>query len=382
MKALLCLSAAVTSNSYPTIVKAPQWSLDTLGGATFVHGGDSHTYNSTQLALISKFQMAQFDKKANIASMPNVPFEDRSIAASRLVKSEAPHIKTLLYINGMINFPGSRLFNLTDSSLLARNKKGEYTMIRGNTVFNSSDPKMRSLIVSTARYGMEGGFDGVFIDRADWAKRCSGSVRTWDNATCDSLVPGQRQLFVDLIAALGEDAVVLAKETSSVPMNDWQVTNAMMTSDTFCSQYCHNCSTSVDPKSRWTTADRDDCVESINTIASAAARGQLSQSHAMGPLDNQAAREFTMAAFLVAAGRLSYFSYANWIDQCWELTGTRWWPEYDLPLGDPTSPAAQRASPDKPYVFVRNFSSGTSVYVDVEKHEAKIIWATSARGGF
>jgi hypothetical protein len=59
----------------------------------------------------------------------------------------------------------------------------------------------------------------------------------------------------------------------------------------------------------------------------------------MGPFTGKAsaeARAFTMAAFLIGAGDLSFFSYANWADNCWQLAGTRWWPEYDYPLGNPT----------------------------------------------
>jgi hypothetical protein len=65
------------------------------------------------------------------------------------------------------------------------------------------------------------------------------------------------------------------------------------------------------------------------------AAGQLTQSHAMGPFDGPEAAEaraFTMAAFLIGAGNLSYFSYANWAVDCWTLAGTRWWPEYDRPV--------------------------------------------------
>ena len=70
-----------------------------------------------------------------------------------------------------------------------------------------------------------------------------------------------------------------------------------------------------------------DCADSISTIADMSARGQLSQSHAMGPFKNAnlsaEAREFTIAAFLIGAGNLSYFTYANWATDCWELTGAR-----------------------------------------------------------
>ena len=128
------------------------------------------------------------------------------------------------------------------------------------------------------------------------------------------------------------------------------------------------------------------------------ARGQLTQSHAMGPFGSspmaEEARAFTIAAFLIGAGNLSYFSYANWATDCWTLAGTKWWPEYDRKLGEPTSPPNTRM-PGKRWKYARNFSScghggdngvgpeaeadacTTTVYVDVATRVVKIKWATT-----
>ena len=380
----------VFASAFPTVHNPPLWSSSTLGGMAFLHAGDSHGFNATQLDVVQKFAIVQFDKKANLAVLPGVSFEDRAIALARTVKARAPRAKTLLYINGMINFANSRLFNATaaatDPWLLAANlDTGAPLTISGNGVFNASAPPMRALIVADARYGLaSGAFDGVFIDRADWASsgKCAHYHGHFDARTCRSLVPGQRQLFADLTAALGAGAIVLAKETGGAAALDWQQANAAMTSDTFCSAYCHGCNASADPAALWRAADAAHCAASIGTIANMSARGQLTESHAMGPLDGAlgaAEREFTMAAFLVAAGNLSYFSYADWAGACWELAGTRWWPEYDRPLGAPLGPPATPVSAGRPLVFARNFSSGTTVWVDVENHEAKITWAQAQR---
>ena len=34
---------------------------------------------------------------------------------------------------------------------------------------------------------------------------------------------------------------------------------------------------------------------------------------------------------------------ANWSNNCWELAWTKWWPEYDYPLGESTSPGGDGA---------------------------------------
>ena len=378
---LLSAALAVPSAAYPTIHAGPGWSSDTLGGMTFVHGGDGKMYNSTQLALIARFQMAQFDKSVFIGDMPGVATEDRMVAAAKLVKGAAPHIKTLLYLQGLINFPASKLYNATPAALLATDAEGKRAKLKGHTVFNVSNPSMRALIVAAAQSGMATGmFDGVFIDRANYAEKCASTQSSQPVAispsTCAALMPGSRQLLADLTAALGKDAIVLAKETNHAPATDWQVANAAMTSDTFCSRYCHNCNSSVDPRTGWAAADRDECLASMKTIANVAARGQLSQNHGMGPVTGTLAaaqRTFTIAAFLVSAGNHSYFSYADWVSNCWNLAGTGWWPEYDKPLGTPISPPLNQVGSNM-YAFERNFSSGTRVFVDVEKHEAQIVW--------
>ena len=95
--AIMAWIAACTASAYPTLgPNPPRWSSDTLGAMAFMHGGDPAAYNATQLELIAKFAMAQFDKQCNAASMPGVPYEDRAIAAARAIKRAAPRIKTLM----------------------------------------------------------------------------------------------------------------------------------------------------------------------------------------------------------------------------------------------------------------------------------------------
>lgn len=373
----LFLAQAGQAPTYPVVTNPPAWSWDSLGSMSFAHTGQSQPYSASNLELLAKFPMVQFDKKQNIKTMPKADAEDRFIAAARDVRAAhtSSPVQILMYLNGLINFPEfHHLYNATkaDPSLLLRDSQGNPLHIRSNTVFDVRQEAMRNHFVQAALYGMSSGvFNGVFVDRANWGEKCP-----WSNATCTSLVAGQRQLLSELSAALGEGNLTLAKETGDAPMMDWEVVNAAMTSDTFCSQYCHDCNTSVSPASLWTKSDYEGCAQSIATIANMSARGQLTQSHAMGPFTGpyaDEARQFTMAAFLIGAGNLSYFSYANWANACWTLAGTRWWPEYDLPLGAPTSPPNTKLA-GKRWKYFRNFSSGTTVYVDVATRVVDIQW--------
>ena len=113
------------------------------------------------------------------------------------------------------------------------------------------------------------------------------------------------------------------------------------------------------------------CKLDIETVRSATRRGQLTQSHGMGFLNDTVQREYTMACFLVAHGNMSYFSYASSL-QPWSLSGMRWWPEYDYALGAPVGEALVSANG---WTYHRNFTSGTSVVVDVNSHTASISWS-------
>jgi hypothetical protein len=103
----------------------------------------------------------------------------------------------------------------------------------------------------------------------------------------------------------------------------------------------------------------------------------MTESHGQGPLTDLLQRQFTMACFLVAAGNFSYYSYASWTkNAAWSLAGTRWWPEYDLPLGQPLDPPMMAAGDGNPMSYTRRFESGTAVKVDLVAHTATINWGS------
>eukprot|EP00039_Didymoeca_costata_P032832 m.39526 g.39526 ORF g.39526 m.39526 type:complete len:388 (+) comp9564_c0_seq1:31-1194(+) len=364
--------------AYPTLWNTPQFSYETLGHMTFAHVTKVEAFNATDLEFLSRFSIVQFDKAQDTQDMPYSSQEDRFIAAARQIKKANPRVTTLMYLNGLINFPAFSLKNSTDKDprLLLRNSEGSLVKLPHTlqlTVFDMRNDAMRQLFVDDAVYGVKSGaFDGVFIDRANWAQR--GLMQGynhdgWDNATFRSLIPAQAQLFADLTDALGQDHIVLAKETGGgAPFNDWQHANAAMVSDTFCSNYASGNRTPSE------LFDKDQCVQDIFELKNQSARGQLTECHGQGPIDDSVQREFTIACFLIGAGNMSFFEYAGWEKgEAWSLPGTRWWPEYDKPLGNPISEAERIGQ----YQFSRNFSLGTKVFVDLDSHSAKISWGSS-----
>ena len=169
----------------PVVADPPRWGWGSLGDMAFLHAGDPQPYTAPELALVKRFSMVQFDKKQGLATMPNASTEDRIIAAARFIKQANPSATTLMYINGLINFPASRLHAVlhADPSLTLRNTQGRQVNLVGNSgVYDVRNPKMRAAFVANALHGMaSGAIDGVFIDRANWCEQCTdgrGWVRT------------------------------------------------------------------------------------------------------------------------------------------------------------------------------------------------------------
>ena len=253
---------------------------------TFAHVTKSTPFNASDLAWLKRYQVVQFDKAQDISSMPCAGQEDRFIAAARQIRKANPKAKTLMYLNSLIDFPDfQRISNATaaDPSLLLRNQNGtlvqlvtyrphtcfQHGQLEKLNTFDMRQKRMRQLFIDAAVYGVRSGaFDGVFIDRANYAlrvqldlnnvsdpRRRAGLAQGWDAHTAATMVTAQTELFKELMsaldAALGRSAIVLAKETGGgAPFLDYKVANAAMTSDTFCSSYApHEFGPRVPPKS-------------------------------------------------------------------------------------------------------------------------------------
>ena len=54
----------------PIVANPPHWSWATLGDMAFLHAGDPRPYSATELALVKRFPIVQFDKKQVRAAQP------------------------------------------------------------------------------------------------------------------------------------------------------------------------------------------------------------------------------------------------------------------------------------------------------------------------
>ena len=160
----------------PRVTAPPAFAWDSLGHMVFAHVTKTEPFNATELALLKRYSVVQFDKAQDLESMPRASQEDRFIAAAKQIKQANPHAKLLYYLNGLINFPDfQRLYNHTqsDPALLLKNTDGEpVQLVRKLGTFDMRSEAMRRLFVADAMYGVSSGaFDGVFVDRANFGAR-------------------------------------------------------------------------------------------------------------------------------------------------------------------------------------------------------------------
>lgn len=226
-----------------------------------------------------------------------------------------------------------------------------------------------------------GGFDGCFIDsagvannagQAAYAKRCNTSTQLMEE-----LGEGTTTLLRDLQTAVGPNKLIIAKDAFNGGSEAY--VNSIFPMDTFCS--CYNC----DPNTWATKVFREGttyagvCQTQIQEAIKLGKRGQVAVLHGevnawLGANSTALEEDFTfaLASFLIAASDSSFFGYSNG----WYYNGTAWHPEYDKPLGAPTSDAAQ-GSGSANMTWSRGFASGTVVTLDVLAHTAAIEWAAT-----
>jgi hypothetical protein len=83
----------------------------------------------------------------------------------------------------------------------------------------------------------------------------------------------------------------------------------------------------------------------------------------------------SLAAFLIGAGKNSYYGTGSWIIADLSDVQNRWCPNmFERPLGPPLANATKDASG----VYHRNFSSGTYVSFDTNANKGQIHWAGGA----
>lgn len=181
--------------------------------------------------------------------------------------------------------------------------------------------------------------DGCFSDRAE------STPKNLDEADTTRWVAGHQQMHQDLQANLtSRGKGILVSNNVAIPGVFGQMIEGFQATE--------------------------DAIESLMACAAA---GSVCQAHAGYHGDEHASHcaDITnvLAAFLVGAGKYSYFACSTgWYYASWD----HWNAEFDGPLGEPLAPATKVDG-----VWTRQFASGTQVRFDTSNNTGVIAWGAS-----
>lgn len=304
-------------------------------------------FTDDAIRMMAKFPMVTIEKGQGVADPNDHRYaEDKIIDTLRRVKALDSNISTLFYYNSAKDWPFYRLHaeHLMHPEWWMKTKKGEVCHVSGDASFpNSTDmlvfdfaqAPVRDLFVSECvNMTQTGVVDGCFSDKVDKTS-CDGNAE---------YKAGHLLVHQQIQEAIGNGPLVV---NSHSPMDG---VNSMMI-ELF--------------------RPNEDYIKKLIVAAGA---GKLVQVHA-GRGEKDCAKDITnsLSAFLIGAGRMSYFACS----QGWSIQSDpiehAWHSEYEKPLGEPTGPAVKDGK-----TYRREFSSarGTTVVTfNVRTNRGQIEWA-------
>ena len=327
--------------SHTTWAALPQFSWDTL--PVFFHSSNSSgQYNEDALQTIAKFQMATIEKWMGY-DIKEVDDEDEMVLAMKAIKAVNPKIATYFYMNSYKDRPemtrmARELEEHPDHYLCDSNGK-KVKNSQGFYAFDLSNPEVRKWWLNTCLNATKyADGDGCFCD----SSQRENTTFTPSLSMSKSKVWGEGLLNLtrEVQEALGEDKLLIGKVANQSYVKSVQIEVFKPNND------------------------------SINSLILGAEVGQVVQAHV--PVKVPCSGDLTnyMAAFLIGAGKYSYFGCGNWNTKGNDTTALTWRSEYDKPLGEPKGPAVYSSG-----VWSRSFASGTEVTFDTKGNKGIIKWA-------
>ena len=179
---LLLLSTALSSGLPPS---PPPFSWDTV--PLFIHAmNESGALNDSAAKYMSTFPLATIEKSQGqsesnpVCSLTEPCEEDKIIGALQQIRSHSSDVRTIFYLNSIINFPeynlSTQFYGDNEQYLLHDDKTGELVFLSechpgapNHTIFDVSFNETRQFWLNTVRYAMTkhpGTVDGIFADRA------------------------------------------------------------------------------------------------------------------------------------------------------------------------------------------------------------------------
>eukprot|EP00054_Salpingoeca_dolichothecata_P012393 m.68758 g.68758 ORF g.68758 m.68758 type:complete len:369 (-) comp19924_c0_seq1:21-1127(-) len=336
---LLCCAVAVGATF-------PEFSWDTI--PVFWHSANSSGgFSPETAAFAARFPLVTIEKFMAEASAPeHTGAELKIVEAARQIKS-APGGNTtrvLFYLNSIMDWDmydlHAKLKQLDKAghSLWLYDKDDNLVQIRGQNVFDLSNSTMRQMWIDVlVKARSSGVIDGAFADRgtenATWAPLAPGKQEAYNQ--------GHAQMMIQAQQAMGGSQIPFISNNG-----DYQQVSGRM-----FERFAHD------------DFDHNNLNQDIAALQHEATMGHIAEVHGGEPC-NAEFFNISMAAFLIGAGEYAYYACTEGWDTSsgWMV----WHPEYDYPLGKPTSQAmVERTTEGAMTSYKRSFASGTTVSLQV-----------------
>ena len=318
----------------------PPFSWDTL--PVFYHSSNqSGDFSRDALETIAKFSMVTIEKW-QAYEVKGVDDEDAMVIAMRDVKKINPNVATYFYMNSFKDRPEmtrmARQFDEHPEWALKDDQGNKVKNNQGYYVFDLSQPSVRNWWLETCLNAtMSSSGDGCFCD-VSTVQNGQGFKPPVSDAKLKLWNEGMLNLTMEVQKALGDSKLLIGKVPDQPYVKAVQI--------------------------EFFGANNN----SINGLMEGVKNGKVMQAHV--PVGTDCTGDLTkyMAAFLIGAGKYSYFGCGEWQAIGKDSKPLTWREEYDKPLGEPEPPEYQNS------MWSRRFSKGTLVTFDTATNKGEITW--------
>jgi len=350
--------------------KFPPFSWDTLPVAWHSDNGDSHQWTDDELHTLAKYSAVTFEKTQGGNFFPpevgghkgltcqngtdtsgcGCCEEDYLIRAAKVLKSVRSDLHVYAYVNSVIAYPwyagAQRL--LQNENLWLRDVNGTLlNNIHMNPIetwytWNHGVPEAAQIFKDQCKNMTDSGYiDGCFVDG------CTKIPGPLDNATDAAYRAAKPELLAELEEEI-PGVLICGSNGKTYP------------------------GTSGSQIQNWGSHGGHFSTREIPMLQEAVLGGKMFEAHGSAVCqhgsdpDHQSVQN-ELAAFLVAAGKYSYY-------MCGGFFGTKptWYSLYDRPLGAPVADAEFKDG-----IYTRTFASGTTVTFNTSSETGSIVWAST-----
>ena len=378
MGGIIAVSSLTTSANDQVKLQGPKFSWDTV--PVYAHFGATPGMTDAEIAFIAKHYDFITLEKGHGGELHGGVSEPQTFIDAAKIKAINPDARVLFYWNLLLDYPMYQMskerkssddwfIHTVDGKL---HTKGKMALKR----YDLSNKDWQNWWVNSAKEALEkSNMDGIFIDAIPQIGINSDArIKEWGDDKFNAIEMGINQTLAKLQKALPADKTIIYNGIRSIP-NGWQhggnkylkytSGNIIEHFNVFKSQAPEQI---VQDLERMMQASK---LGKITILKSWPGFTWLDKKMLERPKTElqKIAREkitFPLAAFLIAAGDLSYFNYTWGYRQ--NHGAYDWYPEFDKKLGKPLNDAVRKG-----FIYTREFKHAR-VYFNAQTKQANINW--------